>query len=136
MKIIKSTLHLLMKSSSITGAIIETNNGFVVQILNKEEIEFWNERERRMFKDQKELKLHFEEKEEGCFVPQLFEIKNQAEAISLFKDWSKVMFGQIFFGLNDDILAKETGRKDFHSWAEYSEAFIMNNCSWIIIHLE
>lgn len=100
--------------------------GYEIIVLNYDEIMGWHQRERKLVKDGKLISLHVhtgdDSKQYVCYP---FQIKTKDEATRLFKEWTRIMFAQIFFGLSDTRLYEETKSLEMTKWVEFIDGFLL-----------
>jgi hypothetical protein len=99
--------------------------GYEIIILNYDEIMEWHQKERKLVRYGNLVNLHIhvgdDSKQYVCYP---FQIKTKDEAIRLFKEWARIMFAQIFFGLSDSFLYGETKSLEMTKWAEFIDDFL------------
>lgn len=123
------------------GSTIPLGEGFELEVCNYPEILSWHERERKLLSGERLIGLHVhtgnDSKPYVCYPLQM---KTATEAIRMHKEWARVMFAQIFFGLTDAFLFAETKSGSTTDWARYVDAyFAEKDCQvgdWLLEPIE
>ncbi len=100
--------------------------GYEIEVLNPEEINDWHEKEHKLICENKLIQLHMHTGKDGkTYVCYPLQIKEKEEALRLQKEWARIMFVQIFFGLGDLFLFEATsGKGDTTSWSNFVDIFL------------
>lgn len=99
--------------------------GYEIEILNYPEILDWHKKQKVFTKNGKLLDLHVHKGDDTkMYVCYPLQIKTKEESIRLHKEWSRVMFAQIFFCLTDEFLYLETVSSSTTEWCEYIDEFL------------
>ena len=104
--------------------------GYEIEVLNPKEINGWHKKERKLINENKLVQLHIHAGRDGkSYVCYPLQIKEREEALRLQKEWARIMFAQIFFGLRDVFLFEATGGKgDTTSWSNFIDNFFKEKC--------